>query len=206
VSETRFSNRILRRFIETITVELGADQFNAILGLSKLPAEWGKSDTFVKMDPIESAKTYASLQAALRTYYGRGARGVLLRVGQRLWDHLLEDAALGGRAQAALIKRLPLTTRRKPVLELLARLIGTESADITLHTLDLDLLLADHASPTSQGQRASAPICFVTQGLIRESLFWATGERYDVEETSCKATGHDSCEFKIIAGRIRESS
>jgi len=205
VSETRFSNRILRRLIETITVELGADQFNAMLALSKLPAEWGKSDTFLKTNPVESAQTYASLQAALRTYYGRGARGVLLRVGQRLWNHLLEDAALGGKAQAAVIKRLPLTTRRKPVLELLARLIGTESGDITLHTLDLDLLLADHVSPTAQGQRDSAPICFVTQGLIRESLFWATGQRHDVEEISCKATGHDSCEFKIMAGRVREN-
>jgi predicted hydrocarbon binding protein len=201
VSETKFSNRILRRFIETITVELGADQFNGMLALSRLPTDWGKSETFVKMDPTESAKTYASLQAALRTYYGRGARGVLLRVGQRLWNHLLEDAALGGKAQAAVIKRLPLTTRRKPVLELLARLIGNTSGDITLHTLDLDLLFADHASPTAQGQHDSAPICFVTQGLIRESLLWATGQRHDVEETSCKAMGNTSCEFKITAGR-----
>jgi hypothetical protein len=197
VSEPKFSPRILRRFIETINLELGADQFNVMLSLASLPAEWGKPDTFLNMDSAASANTYASLQAALRTYYGRGARGFLLRVGQRLWNHILEDAALGGRAQAALIKRLPLTMRRKPVLELLARLIGPESGDITLHTLDLDLLFADHASPTTRGQRDPAPICFVTQGLIRESLFWSTGQGYDVEETSCKATGSDACEFKI---------
>ena len=202
MSETKFSSGILRRFVESAAIELGADQFHAMLALSKLSSEWTKPQMFLKMDSTESAKTYASLQAALRTYYGRGARGVLLRVGQRLWNLLLEDAALGGKTQAALIKRLPLTTRRKSTLELLARLIGTQSGDITIHTLDLDLLLVDHVSPTAQGQRDSHPICFVTQGLIRESLFWATRQRFDVEEISCKATGQDTCEFKITAGRV----
>ena len=76
MSETKLSNRILRRFVETVGLELGADQFNAMLALAKLPAEWSKPETFAKTDPVESAKTYAALQAAMRTYYGRGARGV----------------------------------------------------------------------------------------------------------------------------------
>jgi predicted hydrocarbon binding protein len=200
VSETRFSNRILRRFVETAALELGVEQFNTMIALSKLPLGWANPDTFLKMDPVESAHTYASLQAAMRTYFGRGARGTLLRVGQSLWHHLLADSALGGKAQAAVIKRLPLSARRKSTLELLGRFIGIQSDDITVHTLDLDLLLADHISPTTLNQRDPAPICFVTQGLIRESLFWATGQGYDVEEASCKATGENACEFKIIVG------
>ena len=200
MSEAKFSNRILRRFVETAAVELGMDQFNVMLALSKLPTDWAKSETFKKMDSAESAKIYATLQAAMRTYYGRGARGVLLRVGQRLWNFLLDDAALGGKTQAAIVKRLPLMTRRrKSILELLARLIETQANDITVHTLDLDLLFVDHASPTTESQRDSHPICFVTQGLIRESLFWATGQDCDVEEISCKATGEETCEFKIMA-------
>ena len=202
MNETKFSNRTLRRFVETAAVELGPHQFNVMLALSKLPTEWANSQTFLKMDTTESAKVYASLQAAMRTYYGRGARGILLRVGQRLWHHLLEDAALGGKTQAALIKRLPLMTRRKSVLELLARLIGTQSNDITVHTLDLDLLFVDHSSPAAEGQHDSHPICFVTQGLIRESLFWATKQGFDVEEISCKAMGKEACEFRVSAGKI----
>lgn len=201
MSETKFSNRILRRFVETVAVELGTDQFNVMLALSKLPSEWASPETFLKMDPTESAKTYAALQAAMRTYYGRGARGVLLRVGQRLWNFLLDDAALGGKAQAALIKRLPITLRRKSILELLARLVGNQPGDIMVHNQDLDLLLVDHASPAAENQRDSHPICFVTQGLIRESMFWATGQGFDVEETSCKAMGKEVCEFKIMAGK-----
>jgi len=201
VSEPKFSSRILRRFVETVALELGADQFNAMLALAKLPAEWAKPGTFAKSGPVEAAKIYATLQAAMRTYYGRGARGALLRVGQRLWNHLLDDAALGAKAQAAVVKRLPLSARRKSTLELLARFIGNQPGDITVHTLDLDLLLVDHASPAADGQHDAGPICFVTQGLIHESIFWATGQEYDVEETSCKAQGHHSCEFKITTGR-----
>jgi predicted hydrocarbon binding protein len=178
-------------------LELGADQFSAMLAMSRFPAEWAKPETFLKMNDVESAKAYASIQAEMRTYFGRGARGVLLRVGQRLWQELLEDAALGSRAQAAVIKRLPLNARRKSTLELLSRFLGAKPGDITVHTLDLDLLLADHASPTANDCSDSSPICFVTQGLIRESLFWATGQGHDVEETSCKAQGENSCEFKI---------
>ncbi|MFN8385679.1 MAG: V4R domain-containing protein [Anaerolineales bacterium] len=201
MSEIKFSNRITRRLADTISRELGADQFTAMLGLSKLPAEWSKPDAFLKMDALDSAKAYASLQAAMRAYFGRGARGVLLRVGQRMWNHLLEDASLGGRAQAAVIKRLPQNTRRKPTLDLLAKFLSASPGDITVHTLDLDLLLVDHASPTASGQNESAPVCYVTQGLIRESLFWATGTGYDVDESACKAQGHHACEFKITIGK-----
>lgn len=202
MSETGFSSRILRRFVESVAVELGTDQFNAMLALSKLPLEWTDPKTFLKMDPGAAAEAYAALQAALRAYYGRGARGVLLRVGQRLWNLLLEDAALVSKTQAALIRRLPLAMRRKSVLELLARLIEIRAGDITVHTLDLDLLLVDHDSPAALGQRASAPICYVTQGLIRESLHWATGQGFTVDEISCKAMGQESCEFKVTAGKL----
>jgi predicted hydrocarbon binding protein len=200
VSEANFSNRILRRFAETVALELGTEQYNGMLALSNLPQEWKKPDMFLKMSPADSAHVYAALQAAMRIYFGRGARGVLLRVGQRLWNRLLEDAALGGKAQAVLIKRLPLATRRKTILELLGKFIAGASGDITIHTLDLDLLFVDHASPTTHDQSASSPVCFVTQGLIRESLFWSTGQSYDVAEVSCKATGENNCEFKITIG------
>ena len=201
MSEKKLSNRVLIRFVETVGKELGSDQFSAMLSLSQLPDEWDTPATFAKTDPVEAAKAYASLQAVMRAYYGRGARGVLVRVGQRLWNHLLDDAALGGKAQAAVIKRLPLSTRRKPTLELLAKFIGFGSGDITVHTLDLDLLFADHTSPNTDGQSAAAPICFVTLGLIQASLFWATELAFDVVETSCKATGENACEFTITGGK-----
>ena len=200
MSEIKFSSRILRRFAETIALELGADQFSAMLSLANLPAEWKTPDAFLKLNPYDAAHVYAALQTAMRTYFGRGARGVLLRVGQRLWHNLLDDAALGIKAQAAVVKRLPLASRRKPTLELLAKFMGAQSGDIAVHTLDMDLLFVDTASPSTHDQSEPSPICFVTQGLLRESLFWATGKTYDVDEIHCKAHGEHACEFKITGG------
>lgn len=200
MSEPGFSGRILQRFFETAAVELGPDQLNTMLTLASLPGDWDRAEHFRNLDDRNAAATYASLQTAMRTYYGRGARGVLLRVGQRLWHHLLGDAALTSKAQAAVIRRLPRMARRKQTLELLARLLSARPGDVTVHTLDLDLLLADHASPSAHGQAEKFPICFVTQGLIQECLYWATDQRHDVEETSCKARGENACEFKITLG------
>jgi predicted hydrocarbon binding protein len=197
MNEPMFPGRILCRFVEAAASELGTDQFSAMLALSELPAGWVKPASFRKLNESDSARAYATLQGAMRTYYGRGARGTLLRVGQRLWHHLLEDAALPGKARAVAIKRLPVGSRRKPALQLLARLLSSRTCDVTVHTLDLDMLLADHASPTTRGYQSRSPICFVTLGLVRESLLWATGQRTDVEETSCMARGDNTCEFKI---------
>jgi len=201
VTEPRLSNRNLRRFIETLAMELGEDQFSAMLGLSKLPAEWADSDTLIKLNMVELAKAYAALQAAMRSYFGRGARGVLLRVGERMWNKLLDDASIGNRGYATIIKRLPLNTRRKSTLELVARFLSAQSGDMTVHTLDLDFLLVDHASPTANGYSDSLPVCFVTQGIINESLNWATWQGHDVEEVACKARGDKNCEFKVTTGK-----
>jgi predicted hydrocarbon binding protein len=200
VSDIKFSNRILRRFAETVAMELGPEQFNTSLDLANLPTDWKDPNTFLTLDPYDSAHVYAALQTAMRTYFGRGARGVLLRVGQRLWDNLLDDSGFGIKTQAAVIKRFPLSTRRKPTLELLGKILSFQADEFTVHTLDLDLLYVDNASPAAHDQKESSPICFVTQGLIRECLYWSTGKSYDVEEVHCMAVGDHSCEFKITGG------
>ena len=78
--------------------------------------------------------------------------------------------------------------------------MSARASDVTVHTLDLDWLFVDRISPTTLGHREDTSICFVTQGLIRECLFWATGCEFDIEETSCRAMGRKECEFKIITG------
>jgi len=140
------------------------------------------------------------LQKAMRTYYGRGARGILIRVGGKLWNNLLENAPLAMKAQSKIIFGLPINARRKSALELLAKLLSDQRGDVTVHTLDLDLLLADKASPGTLGQNEPERICYVTMGMLRECLYWATGQEHDIEETSCRANGEEPCEFKITIG------
>jgi len=196
MSSRTLSNHFLKNFVETIASELGQENLAIVLEKAGLPPDWSDPT----LSGATAAEAYAGLQKAMRTYYGRGARGILIRVGSKLWNRLLEDAPLAVRAQSKIILGLPVNARRKSALELLAKLLSDQRGDVTVHTLDLDLLLADKASPGTLGQNEPERICYVTMGLLRECLYWATGQEHDIEETSCRANGEDACEFKITIG------
>lgn len=197
---SRFSPRIMNRFVETLSAEIGRDTYHAVLSKSDLSSDWQKPEFFLALDAVQAAEAYARLQAALRTYYGRGARGILMRIGTKLWEPMLSDASFAAKAQSLVIRGTPKSLKRKSALELLAGLLGVAKGGITVHTLDHDLLLVDQTSPTTLGQTDDTPICFVTFGLIRECLFWATNEEHDIEERACRAMGAHQCEFKITIG------
>ncbi len=200
MTQVVFPAQVMRQFVEALSSEVGHDTLSAVLSKAGLPEEWAHSAHFSALDSIQTAQAYARLQAALRTYYGRGARGILLRIGAKLWSRLLDDAGLGTKAQSSLIRGLPKAIRRKPALELLAKFLGVKTGDSTVHSLDLDLLFVDHVSAAASNQTDDEPICFVTLGLIRECLFWAVGQEHDIEERACRALGAQQCEFKITIG------
>lgn len=195
-----FSPSIMQKFVETLSTEIGHETFRAVLSKAGLPKEWAHPIHFLALDDERTAYAYSTLQSAIRTYYGRGARGILMRIGSKLWGELLNESTLGIKAQSAFIRGLPKPLRRKPALELLARILSTANGKMTVHTLDLDLLLVDQTSPTTLNQSDDTPVCFVTFGLIRECLYWADGQEHDIEERACRAMGAHQCEFKITIG------
>lgn len=198
MSERTLSSHVLSQFVQALDSELGGENLSGILEQTGLSPDWTDIARLGTLDSTTAAETYAGLQKAMRIYFGRGARGFLIRVGGNLWNHLLDDASIALKAQSKILLGLPLNARRKSALEMLARLLSNQRGDVTVHTLDLDLLLADKASPGTLGQNESDRICYVTLGLLRECLFWATGQEYDIEETSCRANGEDACEFKVV--------
>lgn len=190
----------MKRFVETLSSEVGADTYHAVLSKSGFSHDWRKPEFFIAMDSSQAGEAYAKLQSAIRTYYGRGARGILLRIGTKLWEPLLRDAQFNAKVQSAFVRGLPKPMKRRAALDLLAGLLGAARGDISVHTLDHDLLVVDHASPSTLNRQEETPICFITLGLIRECLYWATGEEHDLEERRCKASGAGKCEFKITIG------
>jgi len=200
MSDRTLSSQVLHLFVQTLDSEMGRENLSTVLEKGGLPADWADPVRWGGQSGVPAAEAYAGLQKAIRTYYGRGARGFLIRVGSNLWGRLLDDANLITKAQSKILFGMPLGARQKPALELLAKLLADQRGDITVHTQDLDLLLADHASPGTVGQNETEPICYVTLGLLRECLYWATGQEPDIEETACRANGADSCEFKLIVG------
>lgn len=193
-----FSPRLLRAFVQTVAAQLGAGELTAVLDKAGLSLLLSDPAAAARFDASAAAEAYAGIQQALRVYYGRGARGILLRAGSQFWNRLLAEASLTLKPQIPLTRALATAARPKPALDLLARLLSARPGDITVHTLDLDLLLVDHVSPTTYEQRENEPICWVTLGLAREALHWATGREYDITETSCRANGAGRCEFKVI--------
>jgi predicted hydrocarbon binding protein len=189
--------RFFQCFLDTLKLELGVETLVWMLEMAQLPAELTAPEAASRSTGASAAEAYARIQQAMRIYYGRGARGSLTRIGRVLWPRLLASASFAEKAQAQLVRSLPAARRPKAALELLARLMRQKPADASLHTLDLDLLLVDHAAVAALGQTESNPVCYVTLGLIQESLFWADGREHDIEEVSCRAMGGEVCEFKI---------
>jgi predicted hydrocarbon binding protein len=185
---------LLRQFILTADAEVGQNELAQLINDPSLM----DMNVINSLNEHQAAETYAEIQRRLRVYYGRGARGILLRIGQNLWKSTLEKQGIMVRILAAGVKLIPAGMRQKPALDLLARVMRGKEGSVSVHTMDLNLLFVDSSSPISEGLRESQPVCFVTLGLIRGLLFWATENDYDVEETGCRAMGNDSCEFKVV--------
>lgn len=190
--------RFFRLFLDTLTAEIGYDALVAILEKADLPADLVDPRTVSHYTSQSAAEAYARVQKAMRVYYGRGARGTLVRIGRLLWARLLETASISERTMAQFIRTLPPAMRCKAALDLLAHFMREKPAGATVHTLDLDLMLVDRASAACLGQNEANPVCYVTLGLIQENLFWATARDHDIDEVSCRAAGGDDCEFKIV--------
>ena len=195
-----FSSKLLQNFMLIGANEIGEKNLPIVLNKSRLPVEWADSKHLENLGNQAAAETYAGLQQAIRAYYGRGARGILQRIGGKFWDDLLSNASFKEKAQAKLLRGLPETRRRKAVLDLLIRLLNASSDEMSVHTLDLNLLLVDNTSPTTYNQQDDEAICHLTHGLIREAIYWATSSDALIEEISCQVTGAKHCEFKITFG------
>ncbi|MCP4142380.1 MAG: hypothetical protein GY755_19255 [Chloroflexi bacterium] len=199
-TQALFSAKLLQEFLSIVSDEVGEKNLPVVLNKSSLPTDWANAKTIKHLGAQAAAESYAGLQQAIRAYYGRGARGILQRIGSKFWESLLENASFKEKAQAKLLRGLPETRRRKAALDLLIRLLDAKSDDMKAHTLDLNLLLVDSISPTTYNQRDDEPICHVTHGLIRETIYWATSTDAQIEEISCQAMGDKNCEFKILFG------
>jgi len=185
---------LLRHFIQTANQEVGRNELAQIINDPSLL----DLNAISSLNELQAAETFAEIQRRLRVYYGRGARGILLRIGQNLSKPVHQQQGILTRLLAVGVKIIPAGMRHKPALELLARVMRGREGSVSVHSMDLNLLFVDSSSPTTTGLQETQPVCFVTLGLIRGVLFWATGKDYDVEETGCCAMGNDACEFKVV--------
>jgi predicted hydrocarbon binding protein len=194
------SSRLAQLFVESTIQEVGADKLSAILADDHLSPSILARTPHGKLDGAEAARLYASIQHALRLFYGRGAHGILMRIGANMWTGMASQVAFLEKAELEIARRLPVPARRRRMLNLVAGYLREGGGAASVHTLDLDLLLVDQSAAATTGQTSAEPICFVTLGLIQGALLWATGHEVDLEEITCKAAGAPACEFKVKFG------
>jgi predicted hydrocarbon binding protein len=196
------SSRLLKQFVHATFDEVGVDKLPQVLEKVSLSPAVVESESISRLDGAAAAELYARLQQALRQFYGRGARGLLLRIGRGVWERMVAEASFREKAELEIIRRLPVPARRRRTVNLVAGTLRVVSESATVHLLDTELLLVDHAAAAAAGQESVAPICFVTIGLLEAALYWATGQAADVEEIACRAMGAPACEFKIKLGGV----
>ncbi len=143
------------------------------------------------------AAEYASMLQAIENYYGRGARGTLLRVGYASFDQLVSSQRLQSAVYQLLFRVLPMRNRQILTLRWLARDLAGRRGRVTVHVNDRRLNLVDHESDATVGRHRDTEICWETLGEIQEALKWSTGREYEVSELSCKAKGDPACRFEV---------
>ncbi len=194
------SSRLVQLFVEAALHEVGAENLPRVLEKVNLSPSVLEADSIDNLTGTRAAELYALLQQALRLFYGRGARGILLRIGFGIWERITARTNFLEKTELEVVRRLPVPARRRRVLDLVAGRLRDGGGAASVHTLDLDLLLVDHSAAATFGQSSDEPICYVTLGIIQGALSWATGQEADVEEVACKATGAQACEFKVKLG------
>ena len=99
-TQAKFSANILQSFTTILANEIGEKNLPVVLTKSGLPSEWAQVENLEKLGNQAAAEAYAGIQQAIRAYYGRGARGILQRIGSKLWESLLENASFKEKAQS----------------------------------------------------------------------------------------------------------
>ena len=190
-------NARARRFMLAIQDVMGQSGLATVLrqaGLQRYASALPASDD----SPGLKASEYAALMQAIENYYGRGARGTLTRIGYASFQRLVAGQRLRARLFRALLRPLPLPTRRLMVLRWLARQM-TGGGTVRVHLDDRNLAFVDQDSLATTGRTRESEICWVTLGELQEALKWGTGREYDVAEMSCRAKGEPACRFEVGA-------
>ncbi|MCC7362510.1 MAG: 4-vinyl reductase [Anaerolineales bacterium] len=191
-------NARLRRTLLAIQDVMGQSGLTTILrqaGLQRYVGALPPAD----QSPGPQATEYATLMQAIENYYGRGARGTLMRIGYAAFLRLVRER----RAQAAFyrlwFRLLPLAARRWQVLGWLARELAGPGGRVTVHRDDQHINVVDHTSDPTAGRQRDQAICWMTVGEIQEALKWGTGQEYEVTEMACRAKGDAACRFEVGA-------
>ncbi len=191
-------NSLVRQALTSIQEVMGENGLNAVLkscGLERFAGNFPPND----LEPSIKASQYAQLNQAIEDFYGRGGRGMLLRIGRASFQYgVREQAALLGVAGVAL-KLLPEKQRIKFILNGMADALKKTNPQVNawLDESGERLAYIESTCGVCNSRHNDHPICYLYMGSISEAVKWATGKDHEITETHCIAKGDEYCRFEV---------
>lgn len=143
------------------------------------------------------AGEYAALVQAIEAYYGRGARGTLLRIGQASFQQMLDHERIRAASLRVAFLTMSREARRLAALRWLAQDLAYPGGRVEAQADGSRALFLDYEGDGVFGRRRETPGCWLTVGKLQEALRWAVGREHEVVETACKSMGAPACRFEI---------
>jgi bacteriochlorophyll 4-vinyl reductase len=191
-------NALVRQALISAQEVMGENGLNAVLRTSGLERYIGNYPPN-NLEPAIQTSDYARLNEVIESFYGRGGRGMLRRIGKASFDYAVrEQAALLGIAGVAL-KVLPVRQRIKFILNALVDALKKSNAqvDAWVEESGESFAYCDATCAICHGRHSSEPICHLYLGSIGAAVRWATGQDYEITETHCTAMGAPYCRFEV---------
>ncbi|MEW6717926.1 MAG: 4-vinyl reductase [Chloroflexota bacterium] len=191
-------NALVRQALVAAEEVMGTNGLNVVLRTSGL-------ERFINnlppdnLEPGVRATEYAQFNQAIENFYGRGGRGVLIRIGKASFQYAVrEQATLLGVAGAAL-KLLPQKQRIRFILNNMANALKKSNPQVNAWVEEEGDVIAylESTCAICHGRKNDKPICQLYIGSLSEAVKWATGNNYHIIETHCLAKGDPYCRFEV---------
>ena len=196
VTSREIRNDRLRILMDAIEIQMGSNGLRMMLRNADLERYIDHPPPINRNLDIP-AQEYSKLLAALRAYFGVGARATMLRIGVDITRLKLERNRLPAALRKVLLLALGKEQAARVSLKWLAGEWNQTGAQVVLQEQAAATLLLDASNDRTVGIQAEYPICWTAVGEIAEALHWGTGEEYQIQEVGCIASGDDCCRFSI---------
>lgn len=195
-------NSLVRQALISAQEVMGDNGLNTVLrtcGLERFVGNFPPNN----LEPSIQASQYAKFNEAIETFYGRGGKGILRRIGKASFQYgVREQSALLGIAGAAL-KLLPERQRIKFILNGMADALKKSNPEVNAWVDESGDRLAyvESTCAICHSRHSVEPVCHLYVGSVTEAVQWATGKEFVVTETHCLAKGDDYCRFEVGEAR-----
>jgi bacteriochlorophyll 4-vinyl reductase len=199
VEEASLSNAIFRRTLIAAEEIVGKDDLNAVLysaELSRIVNKIPPDD----LNPGITQAEYARLNEAIEYRYGRAGKGVLQRIGGKMFENTLKSQPTLLNLAGLTMRLLPKFQRVRFMLTSMSNALQStnSSANAEVDEQDGTIAYVERSCAVCRGRQSDKPICHIHVGELRAAIRWAVGEGYEIRETSCIAMGAEACRFEVV--------